>query len=160
VKFGRTVAEVMRHHGKAPDVDLSAEIGFVLLDKEERAGIGAFTRGERFVAAVQGMNREVHNGGWDQFFRNSCGALAFDLVPALDAMGSRETLSIAQRALRLFGKPRSLSGDDRSRQLAAITRNGEDSPWHALEDEFYEYPEDLDAMLLRYIAGHPDEFPD
>jgi hypothetical protein len=159
VKFGRTVAEVMKHHGRASDVDLNANIGFILLDKEERRGIGAFTRGERFVAAVQGMIREVHNGGWDQFFRNSSGAFAFDLLPALEAIGAPKNLSIAQRALKAFGQPRSLSEQDRWDHLAKVTRDGDENPWHALEDEFYEYPEDLDAMLLRYIASHPAEFP-
>lgn len=38
VKFGRTVAEVMKHYGKTPDMELNANIGFVLLDKEERKG--------------------------------------------------------------------------------------------------------------------------
>lgn len=149
----------MQHHGKASDIDLSQNIGFILLDKEERQGIGAMTRGERFVSVVQGMNRDVHNGGWDQFFRNSAGALAFDLVPALEAMGSTKVLSIAQRALQAFGQPPSLGEEDRSAHLERITNDGDENPWHGLEDEFYEYPEDLDAMLLRYIASHPAEFP-
>ena len=49
VKFGRSVAEVMKHRGKATDQELDANIGFVLLDKEERNGLASFTRGERFV---------------------------------------------------------------------------------------------------------------
>jgi hypothetical protein len=158
VKFGRTVAEVMRHYGNAPDVELNANIGFILLDKEERKGLESFSRGERFVSAVQGMTREVNNGGWDQFFRNSSGALAFDLVPALEAMGSKENQSIARRALKRFGTPRSLGEDDRWQHLAKITKDGEKNPWELLEDEFYQNPEDLEAMTLRYIAGHPGEF--
>jgi hypothetical protein len=39
VKFGRTVAEVMQHHGKADSIELNANLGFVLLDKEERKGV-------------------------------------------------------------------------------------------------------------------------
>lgn len=148
----------MRHHGSAPDVDLNANLGFVLLDKEERKGLGAFSQAERHVYAVQGMVREVNNGGWSQFFFNSSGELAADLVPALEAIGAPKNLSIARRALQLYGKPASLSADDRARQLARVTRDGEDNPWQALEDEFYENPEDLDALVLRYIAGRPAEF--
>jgi Domain of unknown function (DUF4375) len=158
VKFGRTVSEVMKHHGRASDIDLMANIGFILLDKEERKGLHSFTRGERFVAAVQGMSREVNNGGWDQFFRNSSGALAFDLQPALEAMGSKENLSIARRALERFGKPVSLEEEDRWEHLDRVRGDADDNPWEDLEDEFYENPEDLDAMMLRYIAAHPAEF--
>jgi hypothetical protein len=159
VKFGRTVAEVMKHYGAAPDMELNANVGFVLLDKEEREGLAALSRGERFVSAVQGMIREVNNGGWDQFFRNSSGALGFDLVPALEAIGSKENLFIAQRALERFGRPASLSEDDRWSHLEAVRGDDDDNPWEDLDDEFYETAEDLEAMTLRYIASHPAEFP-
>jgi uncharacterized protein DUF4375 len=158
VKFGRTVAEVMKHRGKATDQELDANIGFILLDKEERKGLASFTRGERFVYAIEGMVREVNNGGWNQFFFNSPGALAFDLVPALEAVGSKKNLSIARRALEIFGKPASPSEHDRSKQLAKVTRDGEDNPWDALEGEFYENPEDLEAMIIEFIARNQAEF--
>jgi len=158
VKFGRTIAEVVKHRGKVTAQELDANIGFILLDKEERKGLASFTRGERFVYAIEGMVREVNNGGWNQFFFNSSGALAFDLVPALEAVGSKKNLSIAQRALKIFGKPASLGEDERSKQLAKVTRDGENNPWEALEGEFYQNPEDLDAMLVEFIARNQAEF--
>ena len=158
VKFGRTVAEVMKHRGKATDQELDANIGFILLDKEERKGLASFTQAERFVYSIEGMVREVNNGGWNQFFFNSSGALAFDLVPALQAVGSKKNLSIAERALKIFGKPASLSEDDRAKHLDKITKDGEISPWDGLEGEFYENPEDLEAMMIEYIARNQTEF--
>jgi hypothetical protein len=143
VKFGRTVAEVMKHRGKAPAHELDANIGFILLDKEERKGLASFSRAERYVYAVEGMVREVNNGGWSQFFSNSSGALAGDLVPALQAIGSTKNLSIAQRALKIFDESPSA---------------GAHNPWEALEAEFYENPEDLEAMMLEFIAKNGAEF--
>jgi uncharacterized protein DUF4375 len=32
------------------------------------------------------------------------------------------------------------------------------NPWEDLDDEFYDNPEDLEAMTLRYIASHRTEF--
>jgi len=157
-KFGRTVAEVMRHRGKATDQELDANIGFILLDKEERKGLASFTQAERFVYAIEGMQREVNNGGWNQFFFNSSGALAFDLVPALEAMGSKQNLSIARRAVELFGKPASLGEDDRAKHLVKITKDSEENPWEKLEDEFYQAPEDLEAMIIEFIARNQAEF--
>lgn len=158
VKFGRTVAEVMKHRGKAPDQELDANIGFILLDKEERKGLASFTQAERFVYAIEGMQREVNNGGWNQFFFNSSGALAFDLVPALQAVGSTKNLSIAERAVKVFGKPASLGEEDRAQHLVKITKDGEISPWDGLDDEFYQAPEDLEAMIIEFIARNPAEF--
>lgn len=158
VKFGRTVAELMKHRGKATDQELDANIGFILLDKEERKGLASFTRAERFVYAIEGMVREVNNGGWNQFFDNSSGALAFDLVPALQAVGSTKNLSIAERAVRIFGKPASLGEQDRAKHLIKITKDGEKNPWEKLEGEFYQNPEDLEAMIIEFIARNQAEF--
>ena len=159
VKFGKTVAEVMQHRGKASDVDLDANIGFILLDKEERKGLAAFTVPERYVYAVQGMQREVNNGGWSQFFFNSSGALAADLVPALKAIGATGCASIAERAVKIFGTPKSLSMEDRTDHLVKITDDYEKQLWEELDSEFYDHgAEDYDAMMIEYIAANLEAF--
>jgi len=80
-------------------------------------------------------------------------------VPALEAIGSKQNLSIARRALAIFGKPASLGEDHRGKHLAKVTEDGENRPWEKLETEFYENPEDLEAMMLDFIARNPAEFP-
>lgn len=153
VRFGKTVAEVMAHRGKAEDMALDANIGFILLDKEERKGLASFTPAERHVYAVQGMSREVNNGGFEQFFFNSSGELAFDLVPALEAMGSKDNLLIAKRAVARFGTPSSLAEETRHAHLEKLIEEaGEEGVWHDLDDEFYDNPEDLEKMILDYIT--------
>ena len=158
VKFGKTVAEVMKHRGKSPDVELDANIGFVLLDKEERKGLKAFTQAERYVYAVEGMVREVNNGGWSQFFGNSSGALADDLVPALKAMGAVAGVSIAERAVKIFGKPKSLSEEDRNAHLAKITGDYEEQLWGDLDGEYYGNAEDFERLIIAYIAKNLEAF--
>ena len=152
VRYGKTVADVMRHRGEADDQALDANIGFILLDKEERRGLASFTAPERHVYAVQGMSREVNNGGFEQFFFNSSGELAFDLVPGLEAIGSRANLSIARRALERFGKPGSLAEEARHAHLEKIIEEHGWETWQDLDDEFYDNPEDLEKMTLDYIA--------
>jgi hypothetical protein len=150
VKFGRTVAAVMAHRGDAADAELDANIGFVLLDKEERRGLASFSAPERHVYAVEGMSREVSNGGFGQFFVNSSGELAYDLVPALEAMGARRTLSIARRALQRFGRPPSLDEAARYEHLEKLCSDSD--PWSDLDEEFHENPEDLEKLIVEYVA--------
>ena len=150
VKFGKTVAEVMAHRGDADDAELDANIGFILLDKEERRGLASFSPPERHVYAVEGMSREVNNGGFGQFFLNSSGELAYDLVPALEAMGSRRNLSIARRALERFGRPASLDEAARHAHLEELCSDSD--PWSDLDEEFYENPEDVEKLILDYIG--------
>jgi hypothetical protein len=158
VRYGKTVAEVMRHRGEVDDQALDANIGFILLDKEERRGLASFSAPERHVYAVQGMSREVNTGGFEQFFFNSSGELAFDLVPGLEAMGSKENLSIARRALERFGRPQSLAEDARHAHLERIIEARGWETWQDLDDEFYDNPEDLERMTLDYIGRNLGAF--
>jgi hypothetical protein len=53
---------------------------------------------ERAVLAVEAMEREVNNGGYDQLFR-SCAKEALRLVEALRRIGCPKTAALTERAL-------------------------------------------------------------
>src|SRR5574337_1262518 len=146
--FGRTVRDVIGHRNKAEDIDLDANVHAILSQKLQREGLTAFSNAERFVYSVQQMSSQVNNGGFYQFFSEHSGALAFDLVPALKAMGFVENLAIAKEAIKRFGKPPSLDDDDRWKHLSKITEDGEKGVWEDLDSRFYENPEDIETMTL------------
>ena len=158
VRYGKTVADVLSFRGQATDEALSFNIEFILLDKEERKGIASFSTHERNVYAVQALVQEVNNGGFKQFFHNSSGRFAFDLIPALDAMGLAINRSIVERAVHIFGNPRSLSSAARWKSISKITRAGTLNPWSALDDEFYDNPEYIEKHLIDYIANNLSQF--
>lgn len=54
---------------------------------------------ERFILAVEAMEREVNNGGWDQFFLNTDHQFDSILVAALETIGCPNTAAIAQDAI-------------------------------------------------------------
>ena len=82
LRFGKTIAAVLTHRGDVDDLDLDSNISFILLNKLQDQGLTSLSKPERYIRAVQEMRREVNNGGFDQFFHNNSGELAFDLVPA------------------------------------------------------------------------------
>ena len=156
--YGKTVHEVLSHRGECEDWELDANIGFILLEKEDEHGLAAFTEPERYVYAVEGMLREVNNGGFDQYFYNSSGELAFDLVPALEAINAEKVIGIVQRALDLFGTPESLGADSRAEHLLKITEEGDLQLWEECDSDFYDLDEPLEPMLLDYMEYNIDSF--
>ena len=58
-----------------------------------------FLQDERTVFAVRALDREVNNGGYDQFFRNSSNKFAPEIVQSLTRIGCRRTAQITQRAI-------------------------------------------------------------
>lgn len=91
------------------------------------------------LALVRAAEADINNGGFDQFFKNSSGARANELVAALETIGARRMASIVSEA-----------------QIVALhhlhSQPGE--PVHALEAldaQFCAYPENLTRYLLAYV---------
>jgi len=150
VPFGTTIREVFRHRGEAEDWELLSNIAAILMYKEEDQGLESLTVTERHLAAIHAMTAQVNNGGWKQFFSNSSGALAYDLVPALEAVGSSEFKAIATEAVGIFGQIPSLDEDARYDQVERVTEDDELQPWDSCDDRVFACTEQVEALALDY----------
>jgi hypothetical protein len=63
----------------------------------------ALTDEERIVLAVEALEREVNNDGYDQFFTNSSRHFAPTIVDALQRIGCNKTATITQKAIKALG---------------------------------------------------------
>ena len=73
--------------------------------KEYRRKHPGTTGVENIISAVMALLREVNNGGFDQFFRNSSKRWAFFVKDALVHIGRKDAAKIAGRAVRALGVP-------------------------------------------------------
>jgi hypothetical protein len=93
---------------------------------------------ERTILAVEALEREVNNGGYDQFFTNSSNEFAPIIVEALKRVGCARTAEITQKAIDALG----ISG--------GITREAVES---AMEDEDQQRTERLSECDDLYYEG-------
>ena len=91
---------------------------------------------ERFVLAVEAMEREVNNGGWDQFFLNTDSYFDSILGKALTEIGCPNAAAIAQRAIE--AKDQRAVLDD-------------------CDARYYANLEPIADRLFDYIASHQNE---
>ena len=110
--------------------------------REASVGYDALSRAEQIALCVDGLEREVNSGGFEQYFASSTGDHALDCVDALDEVGGHQTAELLRRALAIFG----VAGPDpdreeRSLQIEAL---GERVPakLEPLDDAFFDYPDD------------------
>ena len=71
--------------------------------RQSRHGKKGTTDVERTLLAVMTLDREVNNGGYDQFFLNSSRQYARGIVQALDRIGCRETAALTAKAIDALG---------------------------------------------------------
>jgi hypothetical protein len=62
------------------------------------AGFDGLTADEKIYYAVSILDGEVHNGGFDQFFSNSSGALFREVASGLEILGAHQALDLLMRA--------------------------------------------------------------
>ena len=107
---------------------------------------------QQVFSAVWGLESEVNNGGFAQWFENSAGEMAVETEAALRAIGAPRTGAIVAKAVAVFpgGAP---PRDHAARQRLLRTASDEvRSTWECLDQEFFNYPDDLTSLL--YAVRH------
>jgi hypothetical protein len=110
---------------------------------------------ERVVLAVEALEREINNGGFNQFFLNEPD-YAHDIVEALSQIGCRETARITEQATAALGL---LPGWTTEQIQAAAADMPDDSleRLEQLDDEFFAYPDPIEDRLLAFIRDSASE---
>ncbi len=124
----------------------------------DRDGYEALTQPERVAYCVDALEREVNNGGFQQFFANSSGDTASDTLAALEALGAAGAADLVRRAIAVF--PNAQPPVDREQRLDLLEQlPGEAADtWSQLDGEFCRYPDDLPALLRQYVGQHRTGF--
>ena len=108
---------------------------------------------ERVLVTIWGLEADVNNGGFDQYYFNGAGDLAFYADAALQRVGAHRMATIVRSANAMFGEqgpPR----DRNARQVAlfALT-DGDENAFDELDREFQSYPDDLAGLLTAYLGA-------
>ena len=111
---------------------------------------------ERVFGLIWELESEVNNGGFEQYFSNSTGSLAPDIVNALKEVGANQMAAITQAAIDEVGEVQ--WSDDEARK-ATMSRLSSASlkTLQGIDQAFYKYPDDLSELLYRYVYEHRAE---
>jgi hypothetical protein len=112
---------------------------------------------EKNIVYVEELEREVNNGGFNQYFFNSSGDYVNETVAALETIGSKIFLRILKDAINKF--PNGIVPNDREERQDILLEIDEDNElWQELDNEFYKYEEDINDLLIDYIKNNIGEF--
>lgn len=123
--------------------------------KAARLGEDAISEEERFILAVEALEREVNNGGYGQFFLNSSNEYAAVIVDALDRIDCPNTARITRAAIDALA----VDGDPTSEVVENAIR--EDNPRRdkllgELDDQYYRNDEEIADRLFAFIKANRD----
>jgi hypothetical protein len=112
---------------------------------------------ERVFRAVWELEAEVNNGGFHQYFSNNTGSLAPDAADALRAIGATTMPGIVEQAVKSVGHNISWSDDGARNAALAALAPGAVAKLGECDQAFFAYPDDLTALLYKYVSEHREE---
>jgi hypothetical protein len=127
-----------------------------LSQKAARLGDAALSNAEKVVLAVEALEREVNNGGYDQFFFNSSNDYVGRIVSDLESIGCVETAKLTARAIDALG----LTDINPTTVGNRVNENDE-----ALSDvltecdtTYYALTESIEEKLFAFVKDNQGEF--
>ena len=149
---GQSVDQLLSCEGKYGTDSLIMAFEQAISLKAEREGLQSLTDEERVVLAVEALEREVNNGGYDQFFVNSSRDFASIIVGALRRIGCKKTEIITQRAIKAIGIS-DLSSDKIGTAMAADNEQRSEKLTRC-DDSYYKSAEPVAERLFGFIKAN------
>ena len=113
---------------------------------------------ERVFFVTQICEMEINNGGFLQFFDNSSGNFANEVVGAFQEIGAPKTAQICSTALNAFGQELPLDWEERRELLDKLMNDEIGCILSNCDDTFYQYEEDLNALNYAYALNNKANF--
>lgn len=116
------------------------------------------TEPQKYFYYNQVLEREINNGGFNQYFINSSGDFAHETLLSLRAIGANTTADILQTAIDQF--PDKKVPADRDERIIIVESIEEiaNQVWEELDQKYFEYQDDLNSLNLKYVLQHKTDF--
>lgn len=152
---GQTVEQLLALEGTHRIDSLVVAFEQALDQKAAREGDHSLTDEERVVPAVEALEREVNNGGYDQFFVNSSSEYASVIVDALRKIGCPRTAEITQSAISALGL--TTFEADAIEEAIHAENAGRDSTLNECDSRYFDNDEDIAGRLFAFIRANKDK---
>ena len=116
------------------------------------------TEAQKNLYYNQNLEREVNNGGFNQYFINSSGDFAHETINSLRTIGANHTADILQSAIDQFPDKKVPRDRDARIDLVGQIEETANEKWEELDQKFFEYKDDLNSLNIEYVKKHRTEF--
>ena len=113
---------------------------------------------EQQIVLIEELEREINNGGFNQFFYNSAGDYAHETIAALREVKSVKFLKTMESAVSLFPDSKVPRNRNEREKILERIENDANPEWDRLDSEFLEYDEDIYSLLIDFIQKNIKDF--
>lgn len=135
------------------DTEIIELVGTVLWNKaSEVSSFEQLSEPEKTFVYIDVFEGELNNGGLFDFFYNTSGAFAHQVLDAYQAIGAEESAAIVSQAIALFPDLPVSKDLFIRRQLLSNLKQTVLDEWEKLETQFFISEEAIVTLLIDYIT--------
>lgn len=113
---------------------------------------------EKVVLLIENLEREINNGGFNQFYYNQSGNFAHETYEALKIIGADQTALIIRKANGAWPDSKVLVNQNDRQNLLSKIESKSERIWNECDAMFYEYKDDLSELLFEYVKLNKEAF--
>ena len=141
------------------DTEIIELVGTVLWNKaSEVSSFEQLSEPEKTFVYIDIFEGELNNGGLFDFFYNTSGAFAHQVLDAYQAIGAEESAAIVSQAIALFPDLPVSKDLFIRRQLLSNLKQTVLDEWEKLETQFFISEEAIVTLLIDYITINKNYF--
>ena len=152
-----TIGDVL---AKEDGTQFAIALSDLVFPRYDRDGFAALTSAERVAYCVDALEREIANGGFDQYFWNSSGDTAHETLAALLEIGAAGAAALLREAIAAFPAGKVPANREERQKVHQSLPQSAREKWHELDGRFDGYPDDLSTLMRGYAGAHAAEFRD
>jgi hypothetical protein len=141
------------------DTEIIELVGIVLWNKaSEIKDFNKLSQPEQTFVYIDIFESELINGGLFDFFYNTSGAYAHEVLEAYQTIGANESTELVNLAIRSFPElpvPKDIFS---RRSFMDSVDISVEHKWNTIEAAFLESKEDIVTLLIDYIKTHKTTF--
>ncbi|MFV0190838.1 DMP19 family protein [Empedobacter falsenii] len=116
--------------------------------------INVLTKPQMTFFLNQNFEKEINNGGLNQFFYNSSGEFSFETVQSLKEIKAFYTATILEEAICQFPNNNVPKDRDSREEIIEEIEHIANDVWEDLDSKLYEYEDNLSELNLSYIRNN------
>ncbi|RLD58602.1 MAG: hypothetical protein DRJ05_07760 [Bacteroidetes bacterium] len=116
------------------------------------------TEPQKIYFYIQNLEREVNNGGFNQFYLNSSGDFAHETLGSLKIIGANITAEIVKKANDQFPDFKVPKKRIERQEVLEMIEDKAKETWEVLDQEFFEYKDDLNSLNMDFVKINVVEF--
>jgi len=142
----------------ADETDSFLQITDVIYEKEAAVGYDALKQAEKTVFCIDGLLREMENGGFSQLVHHDMGVRLEDTLTALEQIKSREITRLVDRLITLFAERVIPTDDDERVAVFEAIESEQTDVITSLDDAYYDTAENLVDLTLSFVSRNVKSF--